>query len=52
MSSSTAINNYCEMFPKLDLTPILDTPTFETIHQQLLQDEVKANASFVHSNLG
>ncbi len=50
MSSSTVIN-YCEMFPKPNLTLILDTPTFKTIHQ-LLQ-EVKANAaSSVHSNLG
>ena len=49
MSSSNTIN-YREMFPKTDLTPILDIPTFETVHQ--LIQEVKANAASVHSNLG
>ncbi len=49
MSSSTTIN-YREMFPKTDLTPILDIPTFETVHQ--LIQEVRANAASIHSNLG
>ena len=49
MSSSNTIN-YPEMIPKTDLTPILDIPTFKTVHQ--LIQEVKANAASIHSNLG
>ena len=47
MSSSAAIN-YHKMFPKPDLTPILDVPTYDNVH--LLIQELKANASSIHSN--
>ena len=49
MSIST-VNYHNTFFPKLDITTILDIPTYYALHQMHL--ELKSNPISVHSNLG
>ena len=44
------INYKDTLFKRANLTPIRGEPTFETLHK--LQNEIKANAKSVYSNLG
>ena len=45
-----SINYKRTLFEKANLTPIHGKPTFETLHK--LQNEIKANAKSIYSNLG